>query len=302
MVPTTRYFLICSFSMRLFGKKVNKLTLFVTPMSEYSFLFGVALVWIVFAVVQDLRSREIANWVTFSLIAFVLAYRAFFAIFVNDWRFFAYGVFGILIFVAFGYLFYYLGVFAGGDAKLLFGLGGIFPYSSFSSLGFYGFGFIILLFSAGIFYTLIYSLFLIARDFSSFRKAFVSEFKKYRFAVYGCLLIFAFLFFVGDIFRIYSWLVLVFPLVYFHARAVEQACMIKLTAPEKLTEGDWLVSDVRIGRKIIKKTVHGLSIEEILLLRRAGKKVLIKSGVPFAPAFLIALLAFIFWTLRNSSF
>ncbi len=266
-------------------------------MNEYYFMFGLALSWIVFAVVQDLRSREIANWITFSLIAFVLAYRAFFAVDLDDWRFFAYGVSGVLLFVALGYLFYYLGVFAGGDAKLLFGLGGIFSYDSLSSLGVYGLGFILLLFSAGILYTLIYSLFLISRDFNSFKHEFVLEFKKSLLGVYGCILIFAVLFFMGDIFRSYSWIVLIFPLVYFHARAVEKSCMIKLTSPEKLTEGDWLVSDVSVGRKVIKKTVHGLSMEDILLLRRAGKKVLIKSGVPFAPAFLIALLGYFIYSL-----
>ena len=279
----------------MFGKKVNKLTLFVNSMGEYYFLFGLALAWIIFAVVQDLRSREIANWVTFSLIAFVLTYRAFFAVAIEDWRFFAYGVLGVLFFVALGYGFYYSRVFAGGDAKLLFGLGGIFPYDSFNSFGIYGLGFIILLFSAGILYTLIYSLFLIARNFDSFKKSFISEFKKRRLWVYGCLLVFIFLFFVGDIFRAYSWLVLIFPLVYFHARAVEASCMIKLTAPEILTEGDWLVSDVYVGQRVVKKTIHGLNIEDILLLRRAGKKVLIKFGVPFAPAFLIALLCYLIY-------
>ena len=260
-------------------------------MGEDYFLFGLALVWTFFAVMQDLRTREIANWLTFSLVGFVLIYRAFFALVFNDFMFFAYGLIGVLFFVALGYLFYYMGVFAGGDAKLLFGLGGIFPYDSFGSYGFYGIGFFILLFSIGIFYTLVYSLFLITRDFNSFKKSFVREFLGGKIWSYISVLIFVALFFVGDIFMFYSWVFLIFPLVYFYARAVEKSCMIKLTLPEKLTEGDWLVSDVRVGRKILKKTVHGLSYDEILFLRRVGKSVLIKSGVPFAPVFLITLIA-----------
>src|SRR3989344_385783 len=134
-------------------------------MYQYYFLFGLALVWTVFAVFQDLRTREIANWLTFSLVAFVLAYRAIYAVVFDDVYFFVYGFFGVFIFAAFGYLFYYMGVFAGGDAKLLFGLGGILPYTSFGSYGLYGIGFFILLFSIGVLYTLIYSAFLIGRNF-----------------------------------------------------------------------------------------------------------------------------------------
>ena len=64
--------------------------------------------------------------------------------------------------------------------------------------------------------------------------------------------------------------------------------MIKNRDPWKLTEGDWLERDVKIGRKVIKKSVHGLSLKEIRILRKAKKKVLIKEGVPFTPAFLFA--------------
>ncbi|MDO8460570.1 MAG: hypothetical protein Q7S74_05650, partial [Nanoarchaeota archaeon] len=64
--------------------------------------------------------------------------------------------------------------------------------------------------------------------------------------------------------------------------------MLKLVSPQNLTEGDWLERDVRIGNKTIKKTVHGLSWNEIKLLRKANKKVYIKEGIPFVPAFLIA--------------
>jgi len=42
------------------------------------FLIVIAIVWMIFAVIQDFRKREVANWWNFSLIAFVLAYRLFF--------------------------------------------------------------------------------------------------------------------------------------------------------------------------------------------------------------------------------
>ena len=87
---------------------------------------------------------------------------------------------------------------------------------------------------------------------------------------------------------------ILFPLLYFYLFSVER-CMIKLVSPLKLREGDWLVSDVKLGSKVIKKDVHGLSLSDIEKLRKAGKSVLIKKGIPFTPAFLIAFLVMVFF-------
>ena len=261
-------------------------------MYEYLFLYGVAFIAVCFAAVQDLRTREIANWLTFALIAFVLAYRAFYAAVFRDLSFFLYGLGGVLLFVVLGYGFYYSRVFAGGDAKLLFGLGGIFPYVSLSDYVFYGLGFVFVLFACGVLYTLIYSGFLLRRNYASFRRTFAHEFAHGKTWLYASLFLFIFLLLFGGLLRIYSWIAFLFPILYFYTRAIEKSCMINLISPDKLSEGDWLVKDIHIGKKIILKTVHGLSYKDILLLRRAGKKVLIKSGVPFAPVFLIALAVF----------
>ncbi|MCH7535750.1 MAG: prepilin peptidase [Bacteroidetes bacterium] len=100
-------------------------------MQEYYFLFGLAFVWAAFATIQDFRKTEIANWLNFSLIAFVLAYRAFYSIFINDFGFFLFGLFGMALFFVLAFAFYYGKIFGGGDAKLLIGLGGILPYQTF---------------------------------------------------------------------------------------------------------------------------------------------------------------------------
>jgi len=72
--------------------------------------------------------------------------------------------------------------------------------------------------------------------------------------------------------------------------------MIKLVSAQVLTEGDWLERDVVVNGKKIKKNFSGLTYEEILLLRKHGKKVWVKTGVPFAPAFLIALILFLWYS------
>jgi Flp pilus assembly protein protease CpaA len=267
---------------------------------KYIFLFGLAFVWMVFAVIQDLRTREISNWLNFSLIAIVLAYRALYSLDVGQWDFFLYGLGGVILFVFFGYLFYYSKVFAGGDAKLLFGLGGVLPFESLKDYLFLGGGFILLLFSVGVIYTLFYSCFLVWKRFEEFKKDFSKRFLKLRILFFiSLILVLAIFFYVGvvDLGLTGVLGLMILPIIfilYIYVKSVEGVCMIKNVNPKNLTEGDWLEKDVRIGKKWIKKSVHGLSMKEIILLRRKGKKVLIKDGVPFSPAFLIAFLIFIY--------
>jgi Flp pilus assembly protein protease CpaA len=67
---------------------------------EVGVLLFVGLAWLVFAVVQDLRTREISNWLTFSLLAISLLYHAGYALFHNDISFFLFAVGGVALFVA----------------------------------------------------------------------------------------------------------------------------------------------------------------------------------------------------------
>jgi len=275
-------------------------------MEEYYFLFALTFIWMVFAIVQDLRTREVSNWLNFSLISFVLAYRGFYAIFSKDVWFFLYGLFGVFFFVVLAYIFYYGRVFAGGDAKLLMGIGGIIPYSSFGDYFILGLGFIFLLFASGVVYSLAYSVFLVKRNFGKFKLEFVRQARKNRGWFY-LVILFVVLFGVifwkfGTLRYGFSYIILLFlfPLLYYYVKALENSCMVVLKNPKDLTEGEWLERDVRIGRRTIKKSVHGLSKKDIILLRKAKKRVMIKEGIPFTPAFLFALLIGI-WFLRNSS-
>jgi acyl-CoA synthetase (AMP-forming)/AMP-acid ligase II len=77
--------------------------------------------------------------------------------------------------------------------------------------------------------------------------------------------------------------------LYPYLKALE-VCMVKRVNAKDLQIGDWLEEDVRIGKKTIRKTVHGLSFEDIAILKKARKKVLIKDGIPFTIAFLGALI------------
>ena len=98
-------------------------------MYEVIFLWLLALAYIVFAVIQDIKTREIADWLNFSLIIFVLGFRFFYSLFNGiNFTFFYNGLIGLGIFFIAGNLFYYGKVFAGGDAKLMISLGTVLPY------------------------------------------------------------------------------------------------------------------------------------------------------------------------------
>ena len=149
-------------------------------MLEVIFLIVLGLIWIIFAVIQDLKKREIANWLNFSLILFALIFRFFYSLFNNQgYSFFYQGVLGFGVFFIIGNLLYYGRVFAGGDAKLIMALGAVIPFSEslFANLNLVMIFFAFFL-VAGAFYGIIYSLVLGIKNYGNFKKEFSKKFKK----------------------------------------------------------------------------------------------------------------------------
>jgi Flp pilus assembly protein protease CpaA len=273
-------------------------------MEEYYFLFAIALLFTGFASIQDLRKREVANWLNFSLIGFGFAYRLFYSIIGDEYNFLFFGFIGFAIFFVLANVFYYGKVFAGGDAKLLMGFGVILPYESYYDVLFTSMGFIVFLFAFGAIYSLIYSSLLAFKNKKQFYIAFKRKFIEKKSLVYIALsfdmILIISLVLINDISYFVSFgIILLFfmPLIYIYLLSIETSCMIVLLSPSKLTEGDWLEKDVRVGNKLIKKSVHGLSYKEIKFLKKYNKKVFVKQGVPFVPAFFFALVTMVFFYL-----
>jgi len=260
-------------------------------MQEYYFLFALAFVWTLFATIQDIKQREVSNWLNFSLIAFALAFRAFFAIQNKNADFFLLGVSGFAIFFALGNIFYYSKTFAGGDAKLLMGFGTILPYQNYNSLITLSLTFTLILFSIGAIYSLAYSLFILIKNKKEFIKEFKKTYSKNKNLVTLSLLSFLLSLVVSVNYPLVLLVTLAsaIPLVYVYAHSLDK-CMIRLVPPKNLREGDWLEKEISLGKTKIKKSVHGLSKKEIELLKKHNKPALIKEGIPFVPAFLLALI------------
>ena len=268
-------------------------------MLEVMFLAVLGLVWIGFASIQDLKKTEIANWLSFSLVIFALGFRFFWSLFeAKSFMFFYQGLIGLGIFFIIGNLLYYGRMFAGGDAKLMIALGAVLPFSSafFINLKIFVWFFILFLF-VGAFYGIIWSLFLMSKNFKNFKKEFAKKFKenrKFIFLIMFWGLVFMISGVIDILFFTLGIMLFILPIFYLYAKAVDEACMIREVKGKDLMEGDWLYEDVKIGGKIIKKNWEGLSKDEIKLLR--NKIVKIRHGIPFIPVFLISfILLLIVW-------
>ncbi len=267
---------------------------------EIIFLVILALIWIAFATIQDLRTREIANWLNFSLIIFALGFRFFYSLFSESFGFFYQGLIGLGIFFVLGNLLYYGRFFAGGDAKLLISLGAILPFSETFSINlkiFVGFLFIFLF--VGMIYSMTSSVYFSLRNFKRFKKEFSVQLRKNKKLLYPILLlgliIMAFGFY-ENLFFFFGILVFVLPYFYVYAKAVDEACMVRKIKTNQLTEGDWLYRDIRVGKKTIKAKWEGLKKEEIKKLRKKYKTISIRYGIPFSLVFFISFLILIyFW-------
>lgn len=269
------------------------------------FLIVLALIWLIFASIYDLRKRIVPNWLSFSLIIFALGFRFFYSLFNENFLFFYQGLIGLGVFFIIGNLLYYGRVFAGGDTKLMIALGPIlgFSWSITKNLELFLFFVILFLFVGGV-YGLAWSVFLVSRNFKIFKKEFIKQFNNSRKIIYLGVVFASFFIVLGFFDSMLFYLgILIFtsPYLYLYAKTVDNTSLIKNTSASKLEEGDWLYKDLKIGKKIIKAEWSGLTREQIKEIRGKYKKIEIRQGIPFVPTFLISFLIFIYFVIQNIS-
>ncbi len=92
---------------------------------------------LIYASYTDYTKREIPNWLSFGLILFGLISNFIYSLFIGNFYYFLI-VLGLTIatFILF-YVFWRLGIFAGGDAKLFTGIASVIPLQTYSVLGTY---------------------------------------------------------------------------------------------------------------------------------------------------------------------
>lgn len=262
------------------------------------FLIILAFLALIIASYTDLKKREVPNWLSFSLLAVSSAYLVFNSLVLKSLPYFLSNLLGLLIFIALGFGFYYARIFAGGDAKLMMSLGVCLTFSLIirENLSNYLYFIILLLFSGGV-YGLVFSFFPAFSRKKIFFSSFKNNFKKYK-MIFSCFFILAILSFIVPVYLndnllfLLPLVFLAFPLLLIYSKSVE-SCMIALVSYKNLTVGDWLNQEIRLGKKTIKPHWEGLSEEQLALIQKHRKNVLIKQGLPFVPAFLIAFIIFL---------
>ena len=143
-----------------------------------SFLFWVFLIGIIVATLQDLKRREVDNWLNLLLLLISFSYVFFRAIFEKNIFLVSLVTFVLIIMFVVMNLFYYGRVFGGGDAGLLFAMSVFFVgttfYESVINIGI----FILLLIVSGAVYGLAFSFVLYFKNFKKINSQMKKEFGK----------------------------------------------------------------------------------------------------------------------------
>ncbi|MBT4258004.1 hypothetical protein HOD88_02385 [archaeon] len=262
-------------------------------MFEIIFLVGLAFLFLVFASIQDFKTTEISNWLVFSLAIFAIAFRFFYGLFFDvNFALFYQGLIGLGIFFILGNLMYYAHFFAGGDAKLMIALGAILPFSRDFIINVKFFIFFFLLFlCVGAIYGFFASIILATRYSKEFKKGFPKVFSKSKLLiVLGnlCGIVIMILGLIDSYLFILGVLIFILPYLYVYSKTIDEHCMIRKVKTKNLIEGDWLVKNLCVGKKIIKSSWDGLTKADIALIKKHHKFIEIRNGIAFAPVFLIS--------------
>lgn len=158
--------------------------------------------------------------------------------------------------------------------------------------------FLLLFFLCGSVYGIVASGYFAVKNFRKFKKDFIIRYKKLLrtnivLSLLGILIMIGGLF--SDILLFYlGIIVFIMPILYVYVKSVDESCMIKKLNPKLLREGDWLYKDVKVGNRVIKANWDGLKKEDIKLLTKKNKSVMIRQGVAFGLVFLISFLLLLY--------
>ena len=272
-------------------------------------LIILTLIWLIVASLTDIKIREVPNWLSFSLIIIAISFQLINSLINNDPNIIITSIKGFSIFFIIGNLMYYTKQWGGGDAKILMGLGAIFPKyptelsSIFNPELNLPFLIIILLniLIVGAIYSLIASIVLAIKNKNKFKKELNKKIKNKKITLVNkSIIIFSVMTYILFLLLLKTTLIPVIfatlPLILFYLwiiiSVIEKISMYKILKVNQLREGDWVVKRIKNKDKIIyTPNVNGITNKEIKKLNKNNiKKVTIKDGLPFLPAILLAVI------------
>ena len=260
----------------------------------------------------DLKTREVPDWLNFSLIASGLGINLIASIIKNDWFIIVNSLAGLVFCLVIGIIMFYTGQWGGGDSKTIIGLGALIGlnvknYRNIFLIFSDNFliSFLINVLFVGAIYGLVWIFVLGIKNRRKITKRIkiINKNRSFKGAliflsIVVIILIILVIFVPYTELKVSLLLLLIFTVIlsflWVFAKSVEEIAMIKSIPVEKLTEGDWIVKDVIINKKRITGPKDlGISKEQIktlLKLKSKGKikNIEIKEGIPFVPSFLVA--------------
>ena len=256
-------------------------------------LLIIALIALLIASYCDIKTREIPDWLNFSLIATALGIRTITSL-TQGWSILISGLIGLALCFLLALFLYYSNQWGGGDSKLLMAMGAIIgvqlPINKES--------FTLIWFIIGLlFLGMIWGILWMGGIAITKRHLFVVRLKHGLSSskiLHGILALVTLGIAILTIFYPLFWPFLLFPLPIFYlflfVNSVEKSCFYTRKQPEELTEGDWLAEDVTVnGRKIMfKRTLTKKDLQQLTDLKKKRRinTVMVKEGIPFIPAFL----------------
>lgn len=271
------------------------------PMLALSIVL-VCLFILIVSTYTDIKTLEVPDWLTYGGIAAGLGIHLIFSVQQWQWWPVASSIIGLAAGFAIAALMFYTGQWGGGDAKLLMAMGALIGFE-FDKLSF-GASFMINLIMIGAAWGFIWTLGLAIKNYKRFSKTFnaIRQHKPYA-RLRGMTIITVSVLLVAAVLltTVRTEFVLLAAASYLlchltiFIKSAELSCMHKWVSPDKLTEGDWLVHAIKVGKVTIEPGKLGLEKKDLAAIQKLHKQkkldnVLVKYGVPFVPAFLLAFL------------
>lgn len=275
-------------------------------------------VYLFLSSIFDLKTREVPDLLSYSLIIIALSLRLIYSIISKDFSFFLTGLLGFVIFFIVANIMYYSKQWGGADAKLLMGLGASlpsYPQTLIPALNpnLDKIPFMLTLFLnliiVGALYALLYSIIISIKNKNKLKEHFASTLKSKNISKIRKIIIFTSLIVIiyaliqqNNLIRFISSLIafsllFLFYLVVF-LKAVERSSLIKKVNVNTLTPGDWVTHKITMGKTQVydPKKGYGLTSQQISKIKKFGiKNVEIKQGIPFVPSFFVSTILSLFY-------
>ncbi|MDD4563777.1 MAG: hypothetical protein PHF09_02800, partial [Candidatus Nanoarchaeia archaeon] len=101
------------------------------------------------------------------------------------------------------------------------------------------------------------------------------------------------LIFISSLLILIPILLILTPFLFSIAKVLQEKVLTKKISVKNLKVGDWLAEDIEINKELIKSDFKGISLKELRLIQKKKKFIIIKEGIPFAPAFIIAFILYL---------